>query len=42
MLQIGDVVTVKSSPGNPATITGVLHEKSETESDIELKDYTLF
>lgn len=30
MLQIGDIVTVKSSPGIPATITGVLHEKSET------------
>lgn len=30
MLQIGDIVTVKSSPGTPATITGVLHEKSET------------
>ena len=30
MLQIGDIVTVKSSPGIPVTITGVLHEKSET------------
>ena len=30
MLQIGDIVTVKSSPGIPATITGILHEKSET------------
>lgn len=30
MLQIGDIVTVKSSPNIPATITGILHEKSET------------
>lgn len=30
MLQIGDIVTVKSSPNIPATITGVLHEQSET------------
>lgn len=30
MLQIGDIVTVKSSPGIPATITGILHEQSET------------
>lgn len=32
MLQIGDIVTVKSSPGIPATITGILHEKSETHT----------
>lgn len=30
MLQIGDIVTVTSNPDTPATITGVLHEKSET------------
>ena len=30
MLQIGDIVTVKSSPGIPATVTGILHEQSET------------
>lgn len=32
MLQIGDIVTVKSSPNTPVTITGVLHEKSETDT----------
>ena len=30
MFQIGDIVTVKSSPNIPATITGILHEKPET------------